>query len=504
METPRRAACDRCRAQKLRCNYSDATATSCDRCRRAQVSCNHSPSLRMGRRPRKRRHPLRSDKPNEGDRTDSVIEVSTSSNTSISGNKEISTFTPFQWFANTDIGMFDFLNGCDENAGVFHPSTGSASGRDISMPEDVSPTSDAFTSDPSLESGTNTDFAQDTEISLTDFQDSRGIVQHRSLTTGGWKNDSRHVVNGTEPPETCEGGANHSNARHQLSSSQCNPESSGPGSSMRQLSELNLELQDLVSRSQESATGKWTYTQQSDSRSAGTPLIIDILDCSQRYLEILNRFQPKLAQSCVACQRLDPYSPHPRDRSNGCKETFSATPRLDTQTLSLVIGCFMHVLRVLSNLFSFLRVILKMHTSPTCSQFPQMLSELKTERSCFDISQHLQAIMLVQIARYLLDSIETALGCRHLLDVPVKSKRSEGSLITPEEQCAQNRSKDCTCDSHVTPKESRASLLSRYSSLDLLETMMRHEDVESKERGRRSLRDLRADMNKVQEALQVM
>jgi Fungal Zn(2)-Cys(6) binuclear cluster domain len=46
----KRVACDRCRAQKLRCTSSLTYSEACDRCRKAGISCIHSPPLRAGRR----------------------------------------------------------------------------------------------------------------------------------------------------------------------------------------------------------------------------------------------------------------------------------------------------------------------------------------------------------------------------------------------------------------------------------------------------------------------
>ena len=57
-QQPKRAACGRCRAQKLRCVYPNGASVLSDpyeRCSRALVTCNYSPKLRMGRRPTKRR-----------------------------------------------------------------------------------------------------------------------------------------------------------------------------------------------------------------------------------------------------------------------------------------------------------------------------------------------------------------------------------------------------------------------------------------------------------------
>lgn len=50
-QQPRRIACDRCRAQKLRCLYNDLKQEACERCLRAKSKCIHSPPLRLGRRP---------------------------------------------------------------------------------------------------------------------------------------------------------------------------------------------------------------------------------------------------------------------------------------------------------------------------------------------------------------------------------------------------------------------------------------------------------------------
>lgn len=52
--TAKRTACDRCRAQRLRCSRTEDSIAPCERCIRTGVSCKTDPAKRLGR-PRKLR-----------------------------------------------------------------------------------------------------------------------------------------------------------------------------------------------------------------------------------------------------------------------------------------------------------------------------------------------------------------------------------------------------------------------------------------------------------------
>ncbi|KAF2874839.1 hypothetical protein BDV95DRAFT_563754 [Massariosphaeria phaeospora] len=415
---PKRAACDRCRAQKLRCVYNDDNPVSCERCRRARVRCNRSASLRMGRRPTK-------------ERQDSTalsvtgVETIVSVFPSMLSNTEESHTTSVLSHPTTPRAV---TNSSDENSTIIPKDNSFAP---------LMPASDTFLFDPSLPYLYDMDFANPEDIileddTLPDLNPENCSNSHSVFILGSPGLDS---LWDSKDGMQCSPDALESTLRKD---SAHNTPADTSETLAQKLSLLNIELQNLVLQSENKMT-----------------LCTDLPRAAQSFLDILNLFQNPSTQTCSACEGnvSPPYS------ASDSEKTPVARPY--SQGLFSIISCYLHLLRLYSDFFDFIADTLTSHTSLSCTNltayFPEAHPPQRLTWLPVHLTGHLQIVLLVDACVYMLSLIELTLGCPRSTESGYASRNAVG-------------------------------LLSRYRSLVLLETMMKHEDMESQEHGRRSLR----------------
>lgn len=277
---------------------------------------------------------------------------------------------------------------------------------------------------------------------------------------------------------------------------------------LQKLAELNAGLQKLVVMSEKG--GSWQTRENSISPSDGgnreciateSRLINDVLKAAQTLLDILRIFQPPSSNRCSACKRGHP----DRDRS-------SDRPWPNTQTLLSMISCYVQLLRLCSNFVVHVLETLSMHSVGNCIGLDHLSlvtdQQIRSLGFPIRLSTELQLTLLVQIIVHLLDSIERALGCNSTTSSNCGSPVSiDSSKHTSEEHTLQHH-KCNVCSSHpaTTQKTSHksdylddAGLLGRCRSRELLEMVIKHEDMESQSDGKRSIRLLREDINRIKE-----
>jgi hypothetical protein len=332
-------------------------------------------------------------------------------------------------------------------------------------------------------------FPHGTQFIQDDFQDLNTID---FPTPRPHERDSSSKLSSISPPESYTGNSSAQSERSHRG--HCNT------FHIRQLSDLSLELQDLVSHGDYVA--QLIPVRRADGSSASASFVTEILGCSQKFLGILQTLQPK-SLSCSACQRLGLHMAAPSHMTEHATSS-PESPRVNTQTLSYLVGCFVHILRLYSTLVAILARHLDMHTDAKCLHFPPFFESWGTQQLPIPVSHSFQAIVLVQTLRYLLDKMEAALGCRQVFD-------STGTLDSEDEISRLHKIQpygrtpkagtEGDIQSIVTPKQ-QVGLLIRYDSLDLLCTMMRLEDTENKDKSAHRLRDVRSDLGRIMMILQ--
>jgi len=529
---PKRAACDRCRAQKLRCVYPDSVSVfpvPCERCRRAHVTCNRSPSLRMGRRPGKPRSrsapqvssenikpipqpvtPTRTNNQRDNRCLDSLAQdsltgiefdidnfLSMTSNTTTTPNDpptfrvttpelalaktnpDYATLSPLSHplaFPNETTGNPDF------DFGNCLVTTTSHSSHTLSM--------DSSESSYLMDLGTESSSSEHSFPNVDPFDD---VLQ-----------DLAHI-----DMDNIQGQQNH--------------KPSLPVRHMKALSQLTIDMQNLLALSgnlqsrvdsplstvQDATNGPTLNTVVPGNSSKR--VISGILHVSQRFLDILKPLQCNGHQLNSVCPQLrscdgpliDAFKSNEPDAVASCQ-------RPDPQTILHVIGCFVQLLRLYSDVFSHVSDLLSTHSSSPCTYLPHSVPDLQIKNFPVETTGHLQLLLLVQTLTYLLDAIELALGCHRTSNgapkTPARAGRwqsgaQDSSSIKPQCLCCFSSNKHS--HSPVEPKVDSGGLLSRHHALDLLETMLKCDDLESKDRGRRSLRMLRSDIEHVKELLEI-
>lgn len=483
MEAPKRASCDRCRAHKLKCYYKEAAAPACERCAKARTPCNRSPSLRTGRRSAKQSSSSISDVTGQHIESGAIADVSVISNIPALGEGYGDLgINLLRWDSATGEELRNSMAEFCNTPVSFAPATETRSdSMTLDFPMALSTGSPCQSS---LEGFMDMSLPHGTQFTVDDFQDLNTID---FTTSQPREKDSSSTLSSISPPESYAGNPIAQPERSHRG--QCNT------FHMRQLHDLNMELQDLVSHSDH--VSRSISTRRADGSSASASLVTETLGCSQQFLKILQNLQPK-PLSCSACQRLGLHMASP---SHTTEHTTSPPEslRVNTQTLSYVVGCFVHILRLYSTLIAILARHLEMHTDAKCLHFPPFFEGWGTQQLPIPASHSFQAIVLVQTLRYLLEKMESALGCRQVFDSTGTSE-SEGETSRLHELQPYGRTPKPGTEGEIhrsVTLQEEEGLLIRYDSLDLLCTMMRLEDTENKEKSAHRLRDVRSDLGRL-------
>jgi len=502
----KRTACDRCRNQKLACTYDEgAIGDPCHRCQRAGAECHHSPSLKMGRRPARER---------ERHKSSGAVAVQTPQNPqnphhtlsdSLQSAKKI---TP------------DAYSSCSNSKGnvcskgtVYSPPQLTI---DNVSTHAVNP-SVLHAADPIAESSwgePDNDFI----LPLSSASSAPTELTWESLCTEPVGQEPLFLE--ADMPSMLDWDMDSSAdqieaQRHLKDASEITQVNAAP---IQQLAELNSRLQKLVMCG--TATGSrnsWTANGQVRQDDTATPftehaapesriaLANDLVQVAQILLDILERFQPQLSGGCSGC--MDGYSP-PRSHSHFDIESICLRP--NTQTLLSIISCYVQILRLCSNFFCHVSETLAAHSLGDCISLSHLSLFAEHQLRSFPVrlTIDIQISVSVQIISHMLNSIERALGCSptapdevYDIDVTEPSRGVCPGKMTqhncnvcsqPLGSPNQNREKEYQVD---------AGLLGKYRSQELLETVIKLEDMESRRDGRRSIRLLREDIKKVKNML---
>ncbi|CZR58357.1 uncharacterized protein PAC_08249 [Phialocephala subalpina] len=595
----KRAACDRCRAQKLACTYdtNSSVANVCQRCQRAGAECHHSPSLRMGRRP------VRGQRRSSVSVSASISQTPTPQSCISSGNENGNGIQDGRGLGlNAESGsvLSNVASRRSQEADVnAHPGPGESPSVDypnadglnmtrsitnqaslfgdagifVGVGADANPRSctqaqapEAATDARKRRAGTNMDsflWGSDGDIELL-FGLDRIEVENQDHS---WENLDMDIhLRSAANTEVAFGGPFAEHGPAHTRSRSCNPSSSSnptptpiSDSSLftagidfhdmlewdtdpvdtaffsspdkrsdvqlvptdvvdreinpvQKLAELNPELQKLVLMSEDG--NGWTVrdcnfspslegkTGSGEFKATKSKLLNDFLKAKQTLLDILHVFQPAPSKRCSACKR-GHMAPSDRGRNPDA-------PWPNTQTLLSMISCYVQLLRLCSNFFCHVSDTIAAHSGGDCIGLDHLSlladQQISSLGGTVRLTIDLQVSILIQIIVHLLDSIERALGCNSTasLDswspVDIDSSKEKGSL--QQHKCS-------TCCSHTTgPQKSirkgcqdDAGLLGRCRSQELLEMVIKHEDMESQADGRRSIRLLRKEISRVKEML---
>ena len=617
----KRAACDRCRTQKLRCIYNGGASDSCERCRRAGVKCNHSPSLRMGRPPHSERQ--RTGEPNRGSFSEPAERPDHGMDQASSGASDQnlrSTSASDQSLPNPGLGLSCSLQ-CDEQSDssawqdleleafqtTASATSASMTSRNSSLSlynsamEERNPTAFSTRVSESNYLNVETDFMLDD----FDFSNERGVLIEDPIALDLSPRPPQHTpsllasshmdgVAGTEGAvglsdcqntlvEKSQDNRLLSHASGQMvmttpRSTSASRETSSQGppdvqdnqmskSLIEKLSNLNIDLLGLMKLS---GAADWTAVVSNSLQwsgegtiapppvppDAGSHLIHDILEASQRFLDLLRLFLPQPPELCSTCQGgvatsgppvshcstiSPPRTVHehqarsvsypyvsgitahsgalmfsqpsvhhaPADQGSPWSTT-STTVRPDTQTVFIIIACHVHLLRIYDNLFSHILGLLAARPAPIQVNSVTPFPGLQLDRFPIQTDGNLQLLILVHVIVHMLDSTERTLGCHRRFtsdsdsrDVAVadwhRGKPHESYAVR---NCSRSGGESPPCSHREDRCEAGVSVLGRCRSLKLLEMAIQHEDMESQENGKRRISSLREVIKGVKRLLE--
>jgi len=598
---PVRVACDRCRAQKLRCIYNSSDQRSCDRCQRARVQCNHSPSLRMGRPPQKK-------KSHDGEHRQRRPSESASANsrtTPTAGGRIFATSMQEATSGTLEIGSVEhqrssswhILEMMDVTSNDAPISSSSRSANSSSSCDLVPTSSHVFPS--SFTPADSCQFVLEPDMTLEDFDLSDTIDSSADGRT--------HTRSADLDPSDVDLGTPFGiemqllEDRFQQSRDSGTSSSVGPGRApasdqrdaeatdilshfsldptgsmdmeqhmLEKLSHLNVHLLQLTRASSvtecenhQHSTLQHTpncHNKLSDSgqKDFKWDWVQCALEASQQFLDILTWFTHKPLEPSCSCtgstraQSLnktpsqemeyltmslshdhETFSSAPNSSNNVANRPLSSgqsrkrpscachrrykpsglPPKLDIQTIFLMIGCHVRLLRLYQNLMTQMLHLLLDSSSDGYDSIPVVFLSRVQECLPIKVTGKLRAAFLVQIVVYMLNSIENALGCRNGADHITQAQTGrtvhhhQRGSPSAERSSRRNEASSTSVHSDCGYQGKRTSiatgLLHQCRSEALLELAIKHDDMESQEQGLYMISSLRDDIRRVRELLDI-
>lgn len=276
---------------------------------------------------------------------------------------------------------------------------------------------------------------------------------------------------------------------------------------IQNLAELNTWLQELVEISGQidswvSCEAEAAKSRNGEHVASESKLINNVLRAGQTLLDIIRMFQPPSSIRCLGCQKTSSAS----EQSDRNAEHL----RPNTQTLLSMISSYVQLLRLCSNFFGHVSDALSIHSvgGSHCIGLGHfsLLADQPLKGFPVRLTIELQLLVSIEIIISLLDSIERALGYTsrasvHSEDhprpiVPLRKGHGTDHLSRPECNACSTK----TTSENMTSSgdfDDNVGLLERYRSHELLATILKHEDIESQDNGKRSIGRLRDDIERV-------
>ncbi|KAL1966311.1 hypothetical protein VTN77DRAFT_4664 [Rasamsonia byssochlamydoides] len=548
-QPPMRASCDRCRAQKLRCLYDKNSTDTCERCRRSGRRCQRSPPMQLGR-PRREKQKHKGDgskepPPRSADNTATEVPVNQEQEETTAKNADKMHCT-----LNHE-GVPAGRRPLETDGGQEMPSTSTGiNSQDSSLPpvlEDGNETA--------LPSSISTELNPVDEMHI-DFGDldyvGWSVIPPRSSTTAaaplspltssssratnlkGNRTAATHrqeyEMHGTNAPfsgidlaSTPSGNHDTFDAQQGTAEGDLN-EKTTLMDTAEQLSKLHLELVELIK------LGNATPLRAPPLEGFPSPPTAacaypfqQVLQLSQCFLDFLRSFQPYRSDSTTTydCQDTFPSSNDSIIGNSTDSRSFSSllfsinvanketrSPPMvpstrpsclpNTQTIFLVIACYVSLRRIYSNVVGYVLSLIDTRVSLRSVEFNATLPDLQLGGIPIHTNGSLQILIAVQVTVHMLDSIENALG---LPNTSAPDYEQTVSYNTPMSARAHSRRLNDN-DEHfdrLNPNRSRSGtgILGRRISLKLLEMAIELDDLESQEHGLPRTRTLREDIEKV-------
>ncbi|KAF2268648.1 hypothetical protein CC78DRAFT_565157 [Lojkania enalia] len=507
----RRAACDRCRGQKLRCVYDDTTQSICQRCQRAGVTCYHSASLPMGRRPTRKRpnssenhRAMRPQSPHHSLPNSPVapspsyghLSSEIASNISTSRYGDLDPLFPVGLINNTSQSCTTSPN----------KSTDSALGDMTSVTSPVnlasnvlqSPIPDTFFVGLSSHQILDLDIPLDADETMhaenstvmNALQPGHESRRHETLDELfiGEFNDvnTSNPIDNRDLLPTC-------------------PDASPAASShtpIQQLVSLNFYMQRLIRVSDEGKNWGLKNHQPLNSGEegnspTGSRLIDEFLRSIQTLLDIVQLFQPKQLKYCSSCDG------RYQDFESAGNHSDHYWP--NTETILSIISCYVQLLRLCTDFFYYVSMMMKTGSISNCVNL-SYLSILPAHGLPFRATADLQVSILTYTVIRMLHSLERVLGS----NLVFSPNLGFGNATEQIRECpdGQVHQQDCNHEDSAFEMASESKmlrnnygLLARCRSLELLEAAVRLEDMHSQKNGKRSIKDLRQDIARVRATL---